>query len=187
MHTLRRATLRTFLTRPFSLPIYGISRSLRATRIHVKAFILSIVPVIVQCVLRFKVSVNEATIRHDQGFTVMIGMRTRNATRGFSSGSRVICVNTGTAPHGGGQFGQLSHSLDNRYCHWRWWIIRSASANSFSADFTLERLYRKVDSSSRPTRSYPAFIFTKPTTAISRASSRYIHAHILRHGTGGRG
>lgn len=33
----------------------------------------------------------------------------------------------------------------------------------------------------------PAFTFTKPPTAISRASCHFIHAHIVKHGTGGRG
>ncbi len=48
-----------------------------------------------------------------------------------------------------------------------YWIIQTATANSFPADLSLIRLSRKAASSCRPTRSYPALTYTQPPTAIS--------------------
>ena|SRR5947209_4670876 len=43
---------------------------------------------------------------------------------------------------------QLEHTRANLarlgYCHWTWWIIRSAPANTFRADFLLIRVYKSV-------------------------------------------
>ncbi len=59
--------------------------------------------------------------------------------------------------------------------------------NAFRAGFLLIRLSREGASCCRSTHLSLFSPFLQPTTALSWASSRSIHAHMVKHGTGGRG
>ena len=72
-------------------------------------------------------------------------------------------------------------------CHGIWWIIRRAPCERISSWFSPHSTVQEGTSSCRSTRLYLLSPSSSRLLPLHGASSHFFHAHMVKHGTGGRG